>query len=762
MVDFVIAEEAPSEGIPRQKRFLSEIEDSQFASLVERIETTTDDLEFGAPISKIIAEYRFASREHTADFFRRYLERRNGAGRVDEDLVQQFADATVNCSSNGHATAADTRRSFTEIAADFIDTVNANTRKAKPTVQYVVGPTGAGKTAFSRAIFTVALQQFWKERIIPSRVEYSKLPRLQEDGLDTSEFFHLIRHCQTRDLMIYFFHSGEYDREERKRIISGLGLGGGHVALEQYNNAHDVVVDGENNTVAADLRSAIRSLLIELKSSKELELVLYRLSPRLEVRFLVSFDGFDTIKIDHFLFRDKVPSPIVHLAHLLRGWFEKSMESDPNTHDLSVHYLAYVRDTTFERLRVEVNKKISSRKDIPRYWIVPPPYRLLVDNAVRHIVQRPGYRTDDVADSIAASIEQLFDKNVLSDTGLNARNHMHFAFGSSARSMKRHVKYTFFSTMQRALHSGEIRSRIGIGVDPVWFVRMVAESLNHRYPKYILFEDLFLNDFRHLLPKLGLSHTPFSRMVEKEDLDAIVGHIRDRDEETGIYGCVFNYLFHCNVLADGEKPQPGLLVLIRAIQFVSRHHHCSSGEVFGFLKSIGYDLTEFELQVVLYVLLRAELIKWDGSSGNTRIEDVPLFVTTRGIISTTKLPFVISYVSEAMMSALQSDVRVRDALIKRHTDVRVWVADCISNASIGLAIVKQIENLEAANASRNQVDLAGYLMHREMHEELSRQASLILGQKADRTERRWAENRVALLQVAKWLPSLTILGETEK
>ena len=213
----------------------------------------------------------------------------------------------------------------------------------------------------------------------------------------------------------------------------------------------DMNYDGENVRLDKMVRSTISDLWKPIVSQERDE-ILYHLSSVLHIKYLISFDGFDTTRIEHFLFHEVPPTPIHYLIKLLKGLHEKTLLTDLYSRHLEVHYLAYLRDTTFERLRSELFRASGGELDYLdylRYWIVPPQYRLLVRNAARYVTQSDNQNVT-LEDTLATDIIYSFGRTVFTHTALSVADQLPFVFGCNARRMKTHIKQSLLSALHYA------------------------------------------------------------------------------------------------------------------------------------------------------------------------------------------------------------------------------------------------------------------------------------------------------------------------
>ncbi|MEI9850322.1 MAG: hypothetical protein WDN24_05000 [Sphingomonas sp.] len=439
------------------------------------------------------------------DYFRTYLS--ESGGEVDEAMIEARLLDTINRRPPEieHDTFANDR-AFRKIFDELSLQIDSYAVSKVPVVNFIIGPTGAGKTAFSKSLFSVCRRRFWEHLIIPSRVEFSKYDPSAvgtgASGFETdSAFFEFVRRCQLRDLLIYFFISGTYSYAEKHEHVAKLALDGNAelVMSGLLEKSDSVFIDDRTGILDSSTRGIFTEAINRLGLDRDR--VLYKLSSRLNVRFLVSFDGFDSTKIQHFLFERGRNQPIHYLVRTLKGIHEKVLVPGMGDYTPETHYLAYLRDTTFARFRTEVFSTPGGAIQYPVYWIVPPPYPLLVQNAAIYMT---GLRNpaDNLSEVFNGDVVSAFDRAVFDDMELDATTHLPFVFGSSGRRMKYHIRHALISALHRNSQNGEFnfkRLSAGISAKSVW-LELVSKHGVAKLPNYLILEDLYLNDSRQLIP----------------------------------------------------------------------------------------------------------------------------------------------------------------------------------------------------------------------------------------------------------------------
>jgi len=757
---YFIPSPAERDALSRSSRILHDT--PQAASVLRMIDDAAEDLSFGSPVSAILNDYHFPAESEVKDFFRVYLAQSRNVPPDEANLRHHLVN-TINRRPAGIPDSEDgTRRTFQGIFEELNRQIEANAIENIPLVNFIVGPTGAGKTAFSKGLFTVCQKRFWSHRIVPSRVEFSKFGKARVGAQSDSyardpEFLSFVRRCQLRDLLIYFCSSGEVARDNKTQIIAKLSLSdsGPQTILKSLADQTDgIIIDGRQHVLGSDVRSVFEKAVRDLGAHRDA--VLYELTKRLNVRYLVSFDGFDSTKLEHFLFERRRNVPITLIAQMVKGLHEKVVHPEMDICPIESHYLVYLRDTTFAGLKTQIFSSVGGSVTYPVYWIVPPAYSVLVQNVAAQLTGNQD-RLANQADTFFRDIISEFNEHIFDVLNLNAERHLAFVFGSSGRRMKSHIRSLLISAVSRVKDQQDLR-RTSSGIDgkTVWNELVTHHSIK-KIRHYVILEDLFLNDARQLIPKLELDAGTVSALLDRDDFATLLDKVEDTDESSGMFGCLFNYFYRATIGPEGGR-QPAMLLLIRTHQYVERNPRCNADEVHHFLRAIGYDVPKQVSDFCLCVIIRCEAVKWDSTSGARSIDDVPFFATVTGKIALEKLLYSVSYLSEAILSSIQIDRDLTKELRERVPQNAVWIADCIHNASIALYIIGEIEKIEVEKAQQSNLDLSNYLLYDRLRRKLEREAKIILQANVRATNERWERNEARLNALQKRYPGLVILG----
>jgi hypothetical protein len=741
------------------------------ASAIQRIEESIKSYSYGESVNLILNHYHFVPRPAGEVFFRSYLERRSGAVPSDA-AIAAISKYAINMLDNDAEASGQFKvdRQFQRVFESTMDTVRKNDARQVPTLQFILGPTGAGKTIFSKYFFTVNLNRFWQNAVIPTRIEYSRIAN-PNGGRSISEedFYSYARECLFRDTVIYIFLSGCVPADKRRAIVENSHT---DPVVNESLSALDtltmgVVLDGSEVFLSTERRNALHGAWSPIPKQLRDQL-LYKWASDLKLTFLMSFDGFDCVRIEDFLFAEDPPTPVRFLSKMLKALHEKRGGRQLVDRPMKLHFLVYLRDATFERLRSALFTKISGEIKFPIYWIVPPKYESLVSNVSQSITktdeQKPLSGDDTsraekardserkyalaLADQFTSELFAAFDKHIFAGTPSHAVDHMGFVFGSNARRMNEHIRQTFLSMLWRAsLATGFNFDRSGVGIKALWEELIEKFGPSH-LPRYVLYEDLFLGDTRQLKPKLNLNPTEIGEILSTLSVEKAMSKVEDIDETNSIFGCLLNYAVP-GVVTGGGTERPAMLILVRIIQFIDFNPRCRAGEIWTFLRKSGYESwTEASLQFCLYILIRTELVKWDGTTTGRSIRDVPLYVSTRGVIAIRKILYSASYLSEAIISCLHNERAVTDNLLPRVDDGSVWAMDCVYNALLAIELFREIETIESEAATHAGVDFRKYQIVSSLSREIGNEARAIVSSAFNTSEsnaiKRWLQNERSL------------------
>lgn len=748
-------------------------------SAMDKILQSTDKIRYGRPISEVLNNYRFVPESHVTQYHNVYLYERFGYHPSSEEVDRRKSQTINTKISHFDDNEFLTDRLFQSAFNIIISEVDQYEATKTPSVRFIIGETGSGKSAFSRAIFTNCLQKFWDKKIIPTRVEYSKfnfkgtdIYDIQDFNLDISNVLEYIKCCQLRDLFIYLFYSRNVNYEYILNKFAECDLDNSIVnkLIVALDETKDIIYDGELNFLDSNNRHYIDQLLYEMGCCRSD--VLYELSKKFKIKYMISLDGFDSTRIDHFLFEHYTNRPVAILLRLLRALREKGAQNImPPTES---HYILYLRSTTYESVNAQIMSKVSDYHEYPVNWIVPPTYDMLVHNAS---IQMTG-NFDQLSNGskvFSDGITDKFRKSLVSYTDNYNSFDIRFLFGSNGRRMKRHIRQTAISIIIKILNAEDsIFKDRSSGISPrdLWLSLANSGYINS-LPNYSVIEDLFLNESRQLLPKLEVKSSLITQILNsdinsKEKYESIINTncVIDVDENGNVFGCMLNY-FYRSAINRGAKSYPALLLLIRIIQFIkisrdNNSHNITGDEIYHFINNIGYAADRDAVYFCISVILRSELVKWNGSTGTTSLGDIQLYVSTKGLFAIDKILYSITYLSESILCSLHLDRNLSKYLRQRHDETSLWIVDCILNANIAVYIIDCIEKSECEKANSNSINFSPYKISEKLFEKLSIESSRILNSAVrvnDLTmKKRWNENYDMLCKFKNENPEFVIFS----
>jgi hypothetical protein len=729
----------------------------QSVNILRQIADSVKPLKFGASHSDISGNYHFSTKESATLFFRSYLKRHFDS-EPSAEAIRKYVLDTINLSSERTTTI----EAFNFRASELISEINNCKKHDEPILKFIVGPTGAGKTLFSKCLFSAARELFWKDRIVTTRVEYSKFEHKKEDhSINEEGLYAYIRRCLFRDSLTYALYSDQVSLDDWTALETLAPRTCKHT-LERLRRFSEAVAQTRGiEPYHPEIRHGLQSIWMEMHETDRDQLF-YHISNTLSLRFVISFDGFDCVLIEDFLFGKDKSFPVEFLSRTLKSIKTRSRLSSLFAKKVEAHFLVYLRDSSFERLKMEIMKGVGRTDYFPVLWIVPPRYENLVLNVATKLT-----RSSDPAVNLhrqyANDIYATFDKHVFRDMKLDAHGYLNFLFGSNARRMNHHIAQSLLATLYRAsIRSTDMFPERSGGVDSksLWQTLVKRHPVSD-LPRYMVLEDLFLHETRQLYPRLQVTPSEISRLLGDNQIAAAVGATRDRDETGGVFGCMFNYLVPAIVERD-HVTLPALDVLIRIVQFIRANPKSNGAEVVEFLKCVGFNCIPATAYYFIYVLLRTEMIRYDGSSGASNIDDVPLFVTTRGEIALDAVMLSITYLSESMLVSLHSDRRRTRHLLNRDEDSTLWAIDCVLNASLAVHWIKELEIVEEENSNSTRLDFSQYLIGSRLENGLRNEASSILRNARSsgvRLRQRLSNIEQRAAEIKREYPSFKLLGD---
>lgn len=696
-------------------------------TLIQKIEKQLDAHKYGDSIEELDIKYQFIDQPAASTFLRLHLDGR-GQQEADDEYLLECLNRTLNVRKSSESDTTTTALLHNRVD-EIVTSINKQTQNVMPILDVIIGTTGAGKTSYSKALFTAGLSKFHENGIIPSRVEFSKFFEGVE-SFKEEQVVLAIQQSMLRDYIYYarFYLNNDDFFDKLKKIVIG-----DNNLLEMINNyliKTENKVPGKNSYTIADATrdwsSTIGYLEDKLKVSECLDLI-----RATEISFIVSFDGFDVLKTEDFLIKDHTSVPIDALVSLIRSITAKAAIGELKNLSPIRHISLYIRDTTYTRLKIELNRKAGGSHDFVPYWILPPTYKMMTDK----IAQLVGLGMDtDEKIHIGAFVNRLEEKvHSTINPFLDRRNRkapFETSFSFNARNMKRHIIRCIIWCMEDILLHDDVFVRklsSGVNLDIFW-KHVVENEFFAKLKGYQIIEELFLDETHQLRPQFMMSLHSIERMLTKENVSEAIAQLKDYDEIAGFYDCILNYLTRDILKEDAEECLPALMIGIRILQIISNDDWIDYYSIVSTLSKLGYNLSEVRIKFFLYAMIRSELIRIrDDDSIIISIEDCQFSLSKSGLFAINKLIFSVAYIGEAMMLAnLPKNGPARFILGRVSQQDKVgWLNSVIINSCLYLEYIQKIEAFEEANCA-STVDYSQYRLFDKSQKALQKEVSAIL------------------------------------
>lgn len=696
-------------------------------TLIKRIEQQLDSHKYGDRVSEIDIKYRFLDVQTAGTFLGLHLDGR-GEQEVDVDYLSECLARTLNLKDSSESELS-TSQLLQKRAAQIVLQIDESRKSTKPNLDVIIGTTGAGKTSYSKALFTAGLTEFHKSGVIPSRVEYSKffeeIENFKEDQIVVA-----IRQCMLRDFIFYArFYSrdlGFFDEIKRKVFKEKKLLEGLDDYLERTEGKEPGSLEYSVYDAMKDWADCIGYLQNADLLSECLDIANQR-----DVTFAVSFDGFDILKTEDFLIKDHSCVPIDALVSVLRSITARAAIGELKNLSSIKHISLYIRDTTYTRLKIELNRKAGGTHDFVPYWVLPPTYKVVTDKVAQLVGM--GMEPDEKI-HIGAFVNRLEEKvhktiNPFVDRK-NRTAPFETSFSFNARNMKRHVIRCIIWCMEDILlHDDEFARRLSSGVNlDIFWKHVVENDFFAKLKSYQIIEELFLDETHQLRPQFMVSLHSIEQKLLSDDVPGAVGVLRDYDEIAGFYDCVLNYLSR-DILHEGQvECLPALLVGVRLLQSVASEDWVDYFWIVKSLRSLGYGMSDTRIKFFLYAMIRAELIRiQDEDTIIESIEDCQFSLSKSGLFALNKLVFSVSYIGEAMMIANLPKNGFARFVEGRKTvgDKAGWLNSVIINSCLYLEYLKKIEEFERSNLGADE-DFEAFSLYEKSRAALQKEVSSIL------------------------------------
>jgi hypothetical protein len=206
------------------------------------------------------------------------------------------------------------------------------------------------------------------------------------------------------------------------------------------------------------------------------------------------------------------------------GQCKRNINGTETAHTSKItRYALYVRDTTFARLRIELDRKPGGSRDLDPLWIAPPTYLDMAKKVVDLVHFQYGTeRTYDAEDrkGLAVQMENSLRRSLLSATQEDrSKAPIEAAFAYNARNMKRQIIRNLIWCMEHILQTdNEFINRIkSAGIGPaVFWQRVLVSDFFAETKNYQLIEELFWMKPISCDPNFGSAPNVSMRHLEKK------------------------------------------------------------------------------------------------------------------------------------------------------------------------------------------------------------------------------------------------------
>ena len=133
---------------------------SHLDNMIKRVRT----YKYGVDNKELNIQYRFISRDTVYKYFDTIFSLEKNS-IFDGSSIDDYVARTINALPSTLSETADAVTIFQTVAVDrFITPINKSISRNNHFVSIVAGPTGAGKTAFSKGLFSAAIRLFWESK----------------------------------------------------------------------------------------------------------------------------------------------------------------------------------------------------------------------------------------------------------------------------------------------------------------------------------------------------------------------------------------------------------------------------------------------------------------------------------------------------------------------------------------------------------------------------------------------------------------------
>lgn len=413
----------------------------RYDGMVENIQQEVGRFAYGVSSDKISSRYNFISADDARNFFRSMEA--NNPGLLNGVSDAQPLETLVLNLQDGGSTASQLQASevFKSKASEIADLVATQKRE---TVRIVVGPTGAGKTAFSKGLFTCGLQRFWGRKVIPSRIEYRWSAEYELD-----EYIFV---AATRDFLAYLcIAASETDFDIFINHFAGLRFAEEIIEFRRLGLELDL---NDGDDWVAEFSSQIKNWMFSEENVELWEQIAQKSISVLGVRYLFSFDGFDAVSPLEVFSSNEISEPVATLCKFLDRSLISRKPKRVFLTNANAHFLIYVRDTTLSIIQRKLTKNPVGRTASDFDWICPPSYRSVAAILTRRLCNDrvPATKRTEFVTSVVDSVK----RNVELHLGSTEPRLISNVFGWNVRNMKAHYGRLVLILFNRLSHDDAI------------------------------------------------------------------------------------------------------------------------------------------------------------------------------------------------------------------------------------------------------------------------------------------------------------------